>query len=1471
MLKHKAFSLLLLSIFILNIISITLYNVNISNNSQVIQTENSNINTNLYANTTTNPNGNSNFWDFNVNVTVDSGNLTQIQNITVDLYHNDSFNNDFLALQPNKLLNDDWYGFYYQNMTGIFDNFQNKLLTQDELHNWVDGNDINATWYGKTLNITNGLIMLKLHYLNTNNLTKISYHYANGTEIASINLNFTTLEDYRKIGNNQTNLTLLNEILQVYNISTSQFQIINVGNDFEYLPDLISINVIKIFISCNISLHFQLQRGLKAVQFYYNISTNKSFIEDIWSFTFDQDGYPPAGWDITKTSLTTVEVDNIQAGHTKVLDTHTNGYVTFGNNAYAMGYFERGITIGSVSLDMYIDFLQYDPGVGVSYYLDVIFWLYGEDSTGNTKLACSPIWYAYGSPRQIAVYRKGGISGAIGYWYMDNWVNYNITFNTNWQKWSLYTNGELDHLNETFYDQTYGITKITAMAIGLRWHGPGTEQGIVYFDNIKKSWEPDYNIIWNYSSSIEINRFRVDWNGSRYNLTNDEPLEDYTLYLNSSNQNSGIYNFYNNNTVEDFSILTNFYPNYTQLITKGSKYINFDGNSEYINCSDALDYNVTDPFSISLWIRYNTPDSDYIIYPFITKFLSLFDVYGIVGYILNGKIYFELYDENNDQVSKVTSERFNDGNWHHIVLTNDGTNDHTGLAIYIDGSLTTGSGWGSNIGNVRNSFDCLIGGHEDVCFVGDIDEVSIWNKSLSLSEIQELYNNKIRNYDITTHSSYINCQNWWKMGENDEYPMITDQVGNNNGNMTNMESDDIKLDTKSITLNNFILNVDIESNERYYQNFICNVNSYYSNETLRSQYNLIGHFIGLKSDYPIYPSLYNVTNNKLLLDSRLYNFDENAQIDIELLINVNNSKTKEIYTISPELSINGTLIDDFNDNSLNTSLWNYYVSPVESNGYLTCDNQYDTIYTVENTYYGIGRMFGSYIKMDTITNEAMFFGLYKPGTPTVTIGYFISTSFGEDNLIKYGIVKDYGLPTQIVILVNSSFLINPYEWHFYAIKQLNTTAWNFYVDGEYDGTINFPESLVYDYHLLLQESAIGGSSCIVHFDSIWELNEITLTYTDIYDDLVEIVQQQNPNAQIDRILSIKFHHSIQTKWLDLNPKWDYRVFYRFQWVDGYFSEYAPHRLYSNILNISASSIPDLTQTTGNWTFSIRPFCMKEGWWNSRIRIFNQTNYYEYNYQFYIDRPDVYVQSVNQPSNLYIYNEIFTIYKDRFDVFVDGTPGTYSIILNSSVFNKTVKMVYANNKSISFTNLGNYLCNITVTLSSPLDLDIYFENRTLNPILTMWYYKGSTQIFITENMRISIPVKKYLTIYVMITENPNTSSDCRFYMWKSEFDNPDTLRENRTDYSFTMNFYANNKISLSYHCRVNDSYDPSNSVELSFIIDFTSYETGGGSDPEDPTWYRSFIESVAYWLFPLGIIFIVVISGYYVQKWWREEK
>jgi len=155
-------------------------------------------------------------------------------------------------------------------------------------------------------------------------------------------------------------------------------------------------------------------------------------------------------------------------------------------------------------------------------------------------------------------------------------------------------------------------------------------------------------------------------------------------------------------------------------------------NSEFLNGS-------RDGYSISAWVKTGVSDNFFIVdqatgnnYGGSTITLDMFSdgtIYGTIYYDDSG---------NGDRVIGSTS--VNDGDWHHLAFI---WKKGESIQVYVDGALDGSGDASDNYANVATE-NLSINSNADGSFaVGTecvIDEVGIWNRDLSGSEITSLYN-----------------------------------------------------------------------------------------------------------------------------------------------------------------------------------------------------------------------------------------------------------------------------------------------------------------------------------------------------------------------------------------------------------------------------------------------------------------------------------------------------------------------------------------------------------------------------------------------------------------------------------------------------------------------------------------------------------------------------------------------------------
>lgn len=217
--------------------------------------------------------------------------------------------------------------------------------------------------------------------------------------------------------------------------------------------------------------------------------------------------------------------------------------------------------------------------------------------------------------------------------------------------------------------------------------------------------------------------------------------------------------------------------------------LDFGGTDEYVTMGNVLAFERTQAFSVSFWLK--TTD---ISGPYLIAKMSATPTFRGWGVALgtSGELIFVLRNDNattNRIIVTTVTTGFNNGSWHHVVWTYDGSSTAAGCLCFIDGSsrslTVTTNALSATIVDTSALFlgAASYGGTPGSFYTGKLDEVAIYNRQLSTTEITWVYNSGVPQ-DLKVPSAPTWLVAWWRLGEN-AYP----------GTMTNMESTDISNNT----------------------------------------------------------------------------------------------------------------------------------------------------------------------------------------------------------------------------------------------------------------------------------------------------------------------------------------------------------------------------------------------------------------------------------------------------------------------------------------------------------------------------------------------------------------------------------------------------------------------------------------------------------------------------------------------------
>ncbi|MEN9611932.1 MAG: hypothetical protein RLZZ628_2746 [Bacteroidota bacterium] len=230
-------------------------------------------------------------------------------------------------------------------------------------------------------------------------------------------------------------------------------------------------------------------------------------------------------------------------------------------------------------------------------------------------------------------------------------------------------------------------------------------------------------------------------------------LVAYYPFNGNANDESG----HGNNGVVNGATLT------TDRFGNANKAYSFDGINNYIE----LNYSQTNlsSYSISCWV--NTLDAGTILQ---NRGISGNEAYSLTLHLRQNVVEYHL-DSSYREIGRECNSTVSDGSWHHIVGTWSSSNGSLitpdQFKIYVDGILTqsqaidfTCCGYRQNrFANVSGAMKCLIGYYPywNSHYKGKIDNIYIYNRALSQTEVTQLYNdnNALTTIDIPSDTTWL--------------------------------------------------------------------------------------------------------------------------------------------------------------------------------------------------------------------------------------------------------------------------------------------------------------------------------------------------------------------------------------------------------------------------------------------------------------------------------------------------------------------------------------------------------------------------------------------------------------------------------------------------------------------------------------------------------------------------------------------
>ena len=214
--------------------------------------------------------------------------------------------------------------------------------------------------------------------------------------------------------------------------------------------------------------------------------------------------------------------------------------------------------------------------------------------------------------------------------------------------------------------------------------------------------------------------------------------------------------------------------------------LQLDGVDEYVTMNNIA----YQDFALSAWIK--TSGNTLTIMSLKALTSAPTNRSGVV-FSVNSSGYLQIIwaiNNTNMGTAEVGTTLVNDGSWHHVAVSKEGT----AIEFYVDGvnsdSLTSSNGtvrYGSS--NVTTAIGTYNSGVNP--FNGVMKDVAVWsNTDNELVDLVAIGADKPTNLSINTYPPAF----WWRFGdslEGDTYSDLKDEIGTHDGTGTNTDDGDI--------------------------------------------------------------------------------------------------------------------------------------------------------------------------------------------------------------------------------------------------------------------------------------------------------------------------------------------------------------------------------------------------------------------------------------------------------------------------------------------------------------------------------------------------------------------------------------------------------------------------------------------------------------------------------------------------------
>lgn len=280
---------------------------------------------------------------------------------------------------------------------------------------------------------------------------------------------------------------------------------------------------------------------------------------------------------------------------------------------------------------------------------------------------------------------------------------------------SVYDNESISYSSSIINITLVAAEVVVPQSLSMEWDSPTTDANHTYQENV--TYSVNVTCDGGTAGDCQVN---VSIDPLSYNFT--EELMGCWDYSTDENDYQDLYA---GTLVDDAYINTSDYA-----IGTGS--LQLDGASDYATANGSNFPAIsTTAFTIGMWSRVSSEDSNFAI----SKRSGSGSHYAVIhGFVTNK---YEFYSDVDGDARLALATGVSDSNWHYIVWTYDNSR----LIGYLDGAVDVNESRDITFADVYAAplyFGTSTGGAD--YWNGNLDEIQIWNRTLSPAEVLELNN-----------------------------------------------------------------------------------------------------------------------------------------------------------------------------------------------------------------------------------------------------------------------------------------------------------------------------------------------------------------------------------------------------------------------------------------------------------------------------------------------------------------------------------------------------------------------------------------------------------------------------------------------------------------------------------------------------------------------------------------------------------